>query len=71
MLLVTVLKVLDIVVSSAYTMNSNMLLVSQKSFVYIMNKSGPRIQVCAKPIVMSKVSDLISSISVYCFLFVK
>ena len=70
-LLVKVLKVLDNIVSSAYTMTSNLLLASQKSFVYIMNKSGPRIQVCAKPVVISKVSDFISSISVYCFLFVK
>ena len=34
----------------------------------ITNK-GPRIDPCGTPIVKGKISELLSSISVYCFLF--
>ena len=39
MLLLKVLKVLDNVISLAYMTKSNMLLASEKSFVYLINKS--------------------------------
>ena len=65
MLFLKCIKVLDNVVSSLYMM------ASEKSFVYIINKSGRRIEPYGMPIVMGKVSGWISSISIYCFLFVK
>ena len=39
MLLLKVLKVLDNVISLAYMTKSNMLLASEKSFVYLINKN--------------------------------
>ena len=35
----------------------------------MINNNGPRIDPCGTPIVKGKISDLLSSISVYCFLF--
>ena len=63
--------VLDKVVSSAYIIKSNFFVDSGKSFIYMINNNGPRIDPCGTPIVKGKISDLLSSISVYCFLFFK
>ena len=60
MLFLKCIKVLDNVVSSVYMMKSDMLLASEKSFVYITNKSGLRIEPYGMPIVMGKVSVWIS-----------
>ena len=70
-LLLNVLMVLDKVVSSAYIIKSNLCVDSGKSFIYMINNNGPRIDPCGTPIVKGKISDLLSSISVYCFLFFK
>ena len=70
-LLLNVLMVLDKVVSSAYIIKSNFFVDSGKSFIYMINNNGPRIDPCGTPIVKGKISDLLSSISVYCFLFFK
>ena len=70
-LLLNVLMVLDMVVSSAYIIKSNFFLDSGKSFIYMINNNGPTIDPCGTPIVKGKISDLLSSISVYCFLFFK
>ena len=67
--LLNVLMVLDKVVSSAYKIKSNFLVDSQKSFIDMINNKGPRIDPCGTPIVKGKISDLLSSIYVYCFLF--
>ena len=56
MLFLKCIKVLDNVVSSVYMMKSDMLLASEKSFVYIINKSGQRIEPYGMPSVMGKVS---------------
>ena len=69
--LLNALMVLDKVVSSAYIIKSNFSVDSQKSFIYMINNKGPRIDPCGTPIVKGKISDLLSSISVYCFLFFK
>ena len=65
------LMVLDKVISSAYIIKSNFLVDSEKSFIYMINNKGPRIDPCGTLIVKGKISDLLSSISVYCFLFFK
>ena len=70
-LLLNVLMILDKVVSSAYIIKSNFFVDSGKSFIYMINNNGPRIDPCGTPIVKGKISDLLSSISVYCFLFFK
>ena len=70
-LLLNVLMVLDKVVSLAYIIKSNFFVDSGKSFIYMINNNGPRIDPCGTPIVKGKISDLLSSISVYCFLFLR
>ena len=65
------LMVLDKVVSSAYIIKSNFLVDSEKSFIYMINNKGPRIDPYGTPIVKGKISDLLYSISVYCFLLFK
>ena len=35
-------------------------------YIYIVNNSGPRMDPCGAPTLMSKVSDVVSSNSVYC-----
>ena len=60
MLFLKCIKVLYNVVSSVYMMKSDMLLASEKSFVYIINKSGQRIEPYGTPSVMGKVSGWIS-----------
>ena len=61
--LLNVLMVLDKVVSSAYIIKSNFLVDSQKSFIYMTNNKGPRIDPCGTPIVKGivkgKISDLL------------
>ena len=37
----------------------------------MINSNGPIIDPCGTPIVIGNISDLLSSISVYCFLFFK
>ena len=63
--------VLDKVISSAYIIKSNFLVDSEKSFIYMINNKGPIIDPCGTPIVKGKISDLLSSMTVYCFLFLK
>ena len=70
-LLLNVFMVLDQVVSSSYIIKLNCLVDSEKSFIYMINNKGPRIEPCGTPIFKGKISDLQSSISVYCFLFFK
>ena len=60
-------KVLNNVVSSAYIINLNMLLAYVKSFMYMINNNGPRIEPCGTPTAIGRISDFISSISTYCF----
>ena len=69
-LLLNVLMVLDKVVSSAYIIKSTFFC-GFGEIVYMINNNGPRIDPCGTPIVKGKISDLLSSISVYCFLFFK
>ena len=52
-------------------MNLNNWLVYGMSFIWIKNKSGPSIDPCGTPIVITRLSDAVPSISVYCCLFVK
>ena len=59
--------VLDNVVSSAYMIKSNLLLHWGKSFTYIINNIGPRIEPCGTPTCIGKIVDVVSSISVYCW----
>ena len=47
----------------------NTLLACAKSFMYMMNNSGPKIQPCDTPVVIDNIFDLILSISVYCLRF--
>ena len=54
------------VVSSAYIMNLNMLLASEKSFIYIINNNGPMIEPCGTPVVIGKMLDFMLFICVYC-----
>ena len=62
-------KLLNNVVSSAYIMNLNILLASEKSLIYIMiNNKGPSIEPCGTPTVIGRISDFVSSNSTYCFL---
>ena len=58
---------LDNVVSSAHMIMPDMLMAFEKSFVHIINKRGSIIELGGTPIVINKVSDFISSISIYCF----
>ena len=37
-----------------------------KSFMYMMNNSGPKIEPCGTPVVIDNIFDLILSMSVYC-----
>ena len=68
-LLLNVFMVLGKVLSSAYIIKSNFVVASDKSFIYMINNKGPRIEPCGTPICKGKISDLQSSISVNCFLF--
>ena len=45
------------VVSSAYIMKLNMLLASEKSFIYIIHSNGPRIEPFGTPVVIGKMLD--------------
>ena len=66
--------VLDKVVSSAYILKSIFLVDSEKSFIYrayMINNKGPKIDPCGTPIVKGNISELLSSIYVYCFLVFK
>ena len=56
-LLLNVFMVLDKVVSSAYIIKSNFLVDSEKSFIYMINNKGPRIEPCGTPIFKGKISD--------------
>ena len=47
----------------------NILLACAKSFMYMMNNSGPKIEPCGTPVVIDNIFDLILSISVYCLRF--
>ena len=50
-------KVLNNVVSSAYIIHLNMLLACEKSFIYIINSNGPRIEPCGTPTAIGRISD--------------
>ncbi len=65
------LRILDNVVSSAYTMKANRSLTFDISFIYIINSSGPRRDPCGPPVFISSISDFVLSKSTYCFLSVK
>ena len=60
-------KLLNSVVSSAYIINLNILLAWEKSLIYMINNKGPSIEPCGTPIVIGRISDLVSSNSTYCF----
>ena len=60
-------KLLNSVVSSAYIINLNILLALEKSLIYMINNKGPSIEPCGTPIVIGRISDLVSSNSTYCF----
>ena len=69
-LLLNVFMVLDKVVSSAYKIKSTFFSgFGDIVYIYMINNKGPRIEPCGTPIFKGKISDLRSSISVYCFLF--
>ena len=46
-----------------------MLVAFAKSFMYMMNNSGPKIEPCGTPVVIDNIFDLILLISVYCLHF--
>ena len=70
-LLDSLFRLLDRVVSSAYIIKSNRLLACEKSFMYKMNSSGPRMEPCGTPVVIDRLFDLTLLISVHCFLSVR
>ena len=57
--------VLNKVVSSAYIIKLIILLAFGKSFMYIINNKGPRIDPCGTPMFIDKISDLAFSNSTY------
>ena len=61
-------KLLNNVVSSAYIINLNILLASEKPLIYVINNKGPSIEPCGTPTVIGRTSDFVSSNSTYCFL---
>ena len=69
--LLNALMVLDKVVSSAYNYNKVEFFsgFGEIVYIYMINNKGPSIEPCGTPIFKGKNSDLQSSISVYCFLF--
>ena len=46
--------------SSAYIMNLKKLLDSGKSFIYIKNSSGPKMEPCGTPVTICNVLDAVS-----------
>ena len=50
--------VLNKVVSSVYIIKFIMLLAFEKSFIYIINNKGLRINPCSTPMFIDKISDL-------------
>ena len=63
-------SVLVRVVSSAYITNLNFSLDKAKSLTYMMNNNGLELNLEAH-LSISSILDVVSSISTYCFLFVK
>ena len=59
------------VVSSAYIIWVNIFVADTLSFMYMMKSNGPTIEPCGTPGVIFDIPDLLSSKSIYCFLFVK
>lgn len=70
-LFINIFSGLDNVVSSAYKMKLNVLLAVGKSFIYIMNKSGPRIDPWGTPVCMLRRDDDVPLMSTYCSRFVR
>ena len=59
------LMVLNKMVSSAYIIKLNILLAFGKSFMYIINNKGPRIDPCGTQMFIDKISALAFSNSTY------
>ena len=63
--------VVNRVVSSAYITYLNVLLDFGRSLMYITKRSGPIMEPCGTPVVIGRVSEILSSYVTYYFLFFK
>ena len=63
--------VVNRVVSPAYITYLNVLLDFGRSLMYITKRSGPIMEPCGTPVVIGRVSEMLSSYVTYCFLFFK
>ena len=63
--------VLNSIVSSAYIIGVNIYVADTTSCMYMMKGNGPIIEPWGTPVVIFDIPDLLSTKSIYCFLFVK
>ena len=71
MFLIIIIIIILIIIIIIIIIGVNICVADTISFMYMMKSNGPKIEPCGTPVVIFDIPDLLSSKSIYCFLFVK